>query len=258
MVVTVEEQTAILICPESQPSSISSFQNIFGNSAKLSKNFTWSKIHSVTMPDWSLEEDVVLFAWLDFCNKHGVDHLATIEQKMMEGTGNRRTKSAARWRLQLIEWKYRKSDETRPLNRDEFDLVPNISQKGSKSLKYPPRGMARKIKNALSDYEKIYTSNETQKMVEVTPMKNNRGQLQVQVPSRKSSPVKTRIVPASKTSQQAQDEASHVRKRSSQEAGEEIARKKRRLEKVWEPLASTQSRSELLLATTHPSKFKMV
>ncbi|KAF7862503.1 hypothetical protein EAF04_007376 [Stromatinia cepivora] len=199
------------------------------------------------MPDWSLEEDVVLFAWLDFCNKHGVDHLATIEQKLTEGTGNRRTKNAARWRLQLIEWKYRQPDETRPLSRDEFDLVPNISQKGSKSLKYPPRAMTRKIKNALSDYEKMYTSNEIQKMVKVTPMKNNRCQLQVQVPSRKSSPVKTRIVPASKTSQQARDEAGDFRKRSSQEAGEEIARKKRRLEKATRstPLEKQGGKSEM-------------
>ncbi|CAD6443739.1 b04f0f84-d757-4464-9571-82ab1f03401a [Sclerotinia trifoliorum] len=59
------------------------------------------------MPDWSLEEDVVLFAWLDFYNKHGGDHLATIKQKIMEATGKCRTKNAVRCRLRFIEWKYR-------------------------------------------------------------------------------------------------------------------------------------------------------
>lgn len=86
-------------------------------------------------------------------------------------------------------------------------------------MKYSPKGMTRKIKNALSEYERTHASDETQRRVEVTPMEKNRGQLQVQVPARKLSPIKTPITPSSKTTRQAQDKASHIRKRGSQEDG---------------------------------------
>lgn len=169
---------------------------------------------------WPLDHDVVLFAWLDFCNQHKIDYLATIERELKEKTKISRSRAAVCTHLCYTEWRYRKPNEKRRIQHDE--LVPHIGiiETGSQGLRYPPKEMTPKIRKALREYEKEYSPDRIQKLTKVTS-KNKPGQLKVQPPPRSSPPVK-----------KPEYSSSNVRKRVSPPEDGEYSNKKRCVEQV--------------------------
>ncbi|KAI9640158.1 hypothetical protein NHQ30_011395 [Ciborinia camelliae] len=187
------------------------------------------------MKDWSLDEDVVLFAWLDFCNENEINFQTTIEQELKKKTNISRSTDAIKLRLRNLELKFREPVERDKINRSEFIPAVSVIQMGSKVLRFPPKAMERKIKVGANDYKRKYTSKEIQRLKEPDPMKNDRGKIQVQVPARKSPSGETRIIPATRTWKQPQVETGNSKKRNSREEIEEVSRKKRCLTKNTEP-----------------------
>ncbi|KAF7943589.1 uncharacterized protein EAE97_005660 [Botrytis byssoidea] len=120
------------------------------------------------MGSWPLDHDVVLFAWLDFCNKHKIDYLATIERQLEERTEISRSRSAVCSHLRYTEWRCRKPNEKRRIQHDE--LVPHIGiiEAGSQGLRYPPKEMTPKIRKTLREYEKEYSPERIQRLMRVT------------------------------------------------------------------------------------------
>lgn len=173
------------------------------------------------MAHWSLDEEVVLFAWLDFCNKHKQDYFTKVEQVLEKNTGISRTKAGIYYHLRDAERRYREPDRKDRVCRGKLKPIKCIMEMGSKGLIHPPKEWTKKIEVRLSSLEKLSTSKT-----------NDQDQLDAQVPPRKSPRTETRILPPSVFRKRPQDETYQPRKRRLQEDGEEIANKKRCLRKV--------------------------
>ncbi|TGO35202.1 hypothetical protein BHYA_0166g00050 [Botrytis hyacinthi] len=185
---------------------------------------------------WPLDHDVVLFAWLDFCNEHKIDYLATIERELEEKTEISRSRAAVCSHLRYIEWRCRKPNEKRRIQHDE--LVPHIGiiENGSQGLRYPPKEMTLKIRKALREYEKEYSSDKIQKLVKITSKKDKPSQLKVQPLPRSSPPVK-----------KPEYSSSNVRKRVSPPEDGEHSNKKRCVEQNTKSIPPQKRRRKLEL-----------
>ncbi|TGO72094.1 hypothetical protein BELL_0493g00010, partial [Botrytis elliptica] len=182
---------------------------------------------------WPLDHDVVLFAWLDFCKKHEIDYLATIERELKEKTGISRSRAAVCTHLRYIEWRYRKPNEKRRIQHDELVSHIGIIETGSQSLRYPPKEMTPRIRKALREYEKEYNQDRIQQLMKVTP-KNKPSQLKVQPPPRSSSPV-----------EKPECSSSRVRKRVLPLEDREYSNKKRCVEKNTKSIPPQKQRRKL-------------
>ncbi|KAF7955545.1 hypothetical protein EAE96_004471 [Botrytis aclada] len=191
---------------------------------------------------WPLDHDVVLFAWLDFCNKHRINYLATIERELEERTEVPRSRAAVCSHLRYTEWRYRKPNEKRRIQTVE--LVPHIGiiEKGSRGLQYPSKEMILKIRKALQEYEKEYSPDKIQELVAGTSEKNKPSLLKAQPLPLSSSPVKI-----------AEDSSTYVRKRVSSPEDGEYPNKKRCVERVRVFLVSLDLHSEFFLPTNTKS-----
>ncbi|TGO21603.1 hypothetical protein BPAE_0210g00080 [Botrytis paeoniae] len=185
---------------------------------------------------WPLGHDVVLFAWLDFCNKHKIDYLATIEREFEEKTEVSRSRAAVCSHLRYTEWRYRQPNEKRRIQNDE--LVPHIGiiEKGSQGLRYPLREMTLKIRKALREYEKEYSPDRIQELVKTTSKKNKPSLLKVQPLPRSSPPVR-----------KPEYSSSHNRKRVSPPEDGEYSNKKRCVEKNTKSIPPQKQRRKLEL-----------
>jgi hypothetical protein len=106
---------------------------------------------------WSVDEDVALFAWLNFCNESGVSYRTTIQEKVAE-VGAERTWRAIQKRLEYLVGMFRAKDENNlPLksNGEEDDgKLSVILEQGTKCLQNPSEDFRKKFKPAIQKYRK--------------------------------------------------------------------------------------------------------
>ncbi|KAM3066624.1 hypothetical protein ACMFMG_002338 [Clarireedia jacksonii] len=111
---------------------------------------------------WQLDEEVVLFAWLDFCIQSGVSYEDTIEDKVAE-VGAKRSWVAIKSRLQILVSSFRARDENgRPLKakgHENDEKVSVILERGTKCLQNPSADFRKKLKPVLQKYEKEHREN---------------------------------------------------------------------------------------------------
>ncbi|PQE07338.1 hypothetical protein CJF32_00005237 [Rutstroemia sp. NJR-2017a WRK4] len=110
----------------------------------------------MTIP-WSLDEDVVLFAWLNFCIESGVSYEKTILEKVAE-VGRGRTWRAIQNRLQRLVVEYRATDENeqprKMAGNQDIRKIAVILQRGTDCLERLPSDFLEKLNPLLQSYTK--------------------------------------------------------------------------------------------------------
>ncbi|PQE09123.1 hypothetical protein CJF31_00010546 [Rutstroemia sp. NJR-2017a BVV2] len=190
---------------------------------------------------WSLDEDVVLFAWLNFCIGSGVSYKNTIVGKLAE-VGAERTWKGIRSRLPSVVVNYRAKDETgQPLlarGHEDDEKVAVILERGTDCLQRPPHEFRQQYRLALQKYirENQENSKELQsnKQSKSQPLPQQRVS---NVPYKKGS----EVVHESEESNPEEETNQRKRRRLDKGVFKDAAKKKTQQEKAT-PLSSNSTK----------------
>jgi hypothetical protein len=177
---------------------------------------------------WSLDEDAVLFAWLNFCIGLELSYKKTILGKLAE-LGTERSWSGVRKRLQDLVVKSCAIDETgRPLfagGHEDDAKTAVILERGSDCLQSTSHEFRQKVKLALQKYRR--ENQENSKGLQSNKQSNSQPLPQKRVSN----------VPVSSSALQTGSEVVHASEESNPEE-ETTQRKRRRLDQVWQQIVS--------------------